>query len=156
MEKENGGAWVSTQVSTYLGLNRAWIVSDFINCRTLHQKHQEFTKLIDQYKQRAKAASMENAKLKEWLVKKTQQRKLQLQEIEQRKNSPAFQNALFKPVTSPPVTRRTLQTKPSNAGYDFDVNKANAKPSNGFATPAFKGLTTPHPYLVNSTRKFAF
>jgi len=86
--------------------------------RNAKEKIDELKNAVTNGNQRIQVARSKNMKLKEYGMKLTQEKKNLEFQIQQKKaTSTSFQNAAFKAVKSPPVTRKRLNVNsPSNMG----------------------------------------
>ena len=109
-------------------------------------------------------------KLKEYGRSLMQEKKnLEIQIQQKKRTSSAFHDVSFKPVTSPPVTRKNLIYEAAHSGSEPKNLTNNFRPTNGFnldtgISQTFQGpgpnffnksaFETPH--MKNQNRKFNF
>ena len=101
---------------TYISFKDCLRLSSFF--RNAKEKIDELKNAVTNGNQRIQVARSKNMKLKEYGMKLTQEKKNLEFQIQQKKaTSTSFQNAAFRAVKSPPVTRKTLNVNnPENMG----------------------------------------
>ena len=91
--------------------------------RNAKQKIDELKGAVTNGNQRVQEARAKNMKLKEYGIKLMQEKQnLEIQIQQKKTTSSTFHNAAFKPITSPPVTKKNLgyNNRPaSGQGYIF-------------------------------------
>lgn len=133
--------------------------------RNAKQKVEELKGAVTHGNQNVQEARAKNMKLKEYGRKLMQEKQnLEIQIQQKKTTSSTFHNAAFKPITSPPVTKKTLgyNNRPAsggqpnnfamNNGFNLDSNSTQAfQGANFFNKSAFE---TPMP--TKNVRKFNF
>lgn len=138
--------------------------------RNAKQKIEQLKAAVTHENHRVQESRSKNMKLKEYGRSLMQEKKnLEIQIQQKKRTSSAFHDVSFKPVTSPPVTRKNLIYETAHSGSEPKNLTNNFRPTNGFnldtgISQTFQGpgpnffnksaFETPH--MKNQNRKFNF
>jgi len=117
--------------------------------RNAKEKVDELKNALTNGNQRIQEARSKNMKLKEYGMKLMQEKKnLEIQIQQKKATCTSFQNAAFRPVKSPPVTRKKLNLDPS-AIDSGQTNNFGGQPSNFSGQPTNFG-GQPNNFAMNN------